>query len=78
MNSLENALSDQVIDIECPECSQEFEIEISKSGSVVTCPHCESDFNFEVTGLDEIENKVDDMMDDFADSLEKQFNKIFK
>lgn len=47
MRDIDNAINDSEIDIDCPECDEEFLIKISDIGSTVKCPHCGVDIKLE-------------------------------
>lgn len=47
---LNKLLGDKSRDIECPNCSRPFKVELKKlfqKGSVVHCPHCNASISFE-------------------------------
>lgn len=69
--SLESLFGDELIDIDCPTCNTEFQVEFSavmEDGSSVVCPNCKQEI---VLNHDETTEKT---LKDSSDAL-KEFNK---
>lgn len=66
----DEVIGDEEIDIDCPNCGQDFSVKLGQIGETVTCPHCGGK-----TKLVEDSNGLNEIAADMAD-LEKTLGEL--
>ena len=73
--NFDDLLGNEPLELECPNCKNEFQITLNQAGSKVTCPNCKSIIELqESESLNNSKKNVDNALNEL-DNIFKNFGK---